>query len=341
MRGKSDGEGGALPRPVLGGKLALVLQDDLLGDGQAEARAARLGGDEELEDVEAGGEAGAGVPDHEPRAAVHEPAFNDDAASLGHRLDGVADEVEGHLLHAPGVEEELGKGRAHALDGQGHARELRFGTHEPDHLLDEAGQGGGLAIGLARSREEQEVADQGVEAFHLLANDAGQGSDLPRQGGFETAGLPLQARELEGDGVQGIAHLVGQAGREGPESGQLLPLHEPRLRVLQLAEGPPLGLAMATGLQSEGNLEGRGLEEQELAVVELLAGPVCRDVQDPSAAALELEGNARVGDGASPPSMRFGMRGHCVVLWATMFRPVAKTSWHRQGWRPSRATCST
>ena len=296
-QGQDDGEGRALSRPVQGGDLAPVLEDDLLGDGQAEPGALGLGGDEELEDVQPLRQPRPGVVHAEPRPAVHEAALHPYPPSLGHGLDRVSEQVEQDLLHASAIEAQGGKGLPDPARFEAHSPRPRLGGEKPHDLLREVGQGGFVVVWAVGPREKEEILDQGVQALDLRANDPRQRIDLARRGRAQGARLALQPGELEGDGVQRVSHLVREARGKGPEGGHLLALGGSRLGIPKLAKGLALGLAVSSGLDPQRDLVADRLQEAQLAVVE--ARPLARShVEHSPAPPLEAQGDAGMGDGS-------------------------------------------
>ncbi len=102
-----------LPRAelALGGDAAAVQLDDLLREREPEAGAARLAGDEELEEVRQllGRDAGPGVGDVDAQLSPSSARARADreAAAARHRLDGVRHQGQQHLLDLRVVELDL------------------------------------------------------------------------------------------------------------------------------------------------------------------------------------------------------------------------------------------
>ena len=265
-------------------------------------------------------------PSTRPHSTSH-PAFARDG------LEGVPEEVQDHLLEPRAVEGKERQGLAHGEHLQVHAGGLSFGSEEPRDILGEGEEGDRLVVGPHGPGEEEEIAHQGFQPLDLLADDPGQGGHFGGELRVEPPGLALHARELEADGVQGVAHLVGQARGEGPKGGHLLALHDVRLRVLQLLKGPTLRLAVAGRLDPEGDLVADRLEEEQRASSNRWPGRAAT-LRTPRLRPSSCRGMQAWATGAVRPSSRSGMRGHWVVLWASIRRPVSKTSWQRHGSRP-------
>src|SRR5512134_2272752 len=120
---KRDGEGAADARPALHVDLAPVILDDPMHESQAEAAAARLGGEERLEDLaEIGGrDALAGVVHAQNEATGEDRHRDPKLAALGHRLDRIEAQVPDglpELLPVDPPRERRGE-LAHGLQGPG------------------------------------------------------------------------------------------------------------------------------------------------------------------------------------------------------------------------------
>ena len=243
----------------LGRDLAAVLEDDLLGDRQPEARAAGLRRDEELEHVEPLRQAGPVVPDRHQGAPAHDAARNVDLAAAWHRLDGVPDEVDDDLLHLLGIQLQRRDRLSDGLTASAtrDARASGQSRRSTSSTIDvEARRRRLHPVG---PRELEEVADEAVEPPDLLPDHGEQLLDLGRERGLEPGDPAFEKRELERDRVERVPHLVGEPRRERADDRQLLALDDLRLGVLQLLIGAARLLVQPRVLEADGRLGREGL----------------------------------------------------------------------------------
>src|SRR5262249_36950029 len=122
---QGDGEGGAAAGAVaLGGDAAAVQLDELLDQGEADAEAAVLAAGGGVGLAEALGEGGQEVGIDTPAVVAHDQAGlrvgaverDLDPAPLEGELDGVGQQVPGHLLEARRISRHRGAGRVEAGD---------------------------------------------------------------------------------------------------------------------------------------------------------------------------------------------------------------------------------
>ena len=277
-----------------------MLEDDLLGDGKAEARALGLRGHEELEDVQPLGEAGTGVPDRDRGVAVHEAALHLGRASPGHGFDRVLDEVDDDLLDLLGVDAQVGNGPSDARPSQDDARGPGLGPQEAHDLVEERVDARGAVLDAVRPRELQEVADEVVEALDLLADDPQELLELSGEARLQRRHPALEDGELERYRVQGIPHLVGEAGGEGADHRHLLVLDDAGLRLVQVAIGPTRLLVEVRALDGDRRLRRERLRDVQL-VVRPGVGDALRDREKPERRAAGHEGQDERSRRVPPP----------------------------------------
>src|SRR5574342_644456 len=206
---------------------------DGLGHGQPEARAARLGREEGLEEpvADRGSDAGTAVAHrHLHLAAVLTHAHRDPAAAVG-GLGAVLDEIEENLPQAVGV----ALGRAGPLDAHRDRVEEPGLLQPADHVLAQLAEVhrlGGQRVGTG---QVEEALDDLPAAECLLLDD--------RQVLVEGAArlLPEEAGVAQDD-PQGVVDLVGHAGGQASDAGELLALHQ---TLLMLLEGLGHGVELA------------------------------------------------------------------------------------------------
>ena len=85
-----------------------------------------------------------------------------------------------------------------------------------------------------KSRKSPTRASRRRISLRMTPASSSSSLETPRSSRPDAA---LQDRELQGDGVERVAHLVGQARGEGPQDHHLLVLDQPLLRALQLVVG--------------------------------------------------------------------------------------------------------
>ncbi len=152
---------------LFGADGALVLLDDLGGDGEAEAGAALLGGEVWEEEALAHlvGEAGAGVGDGELDHAVVEQGGGDaelaEQARL-HGFGGVVDEVAEGALEGFGVGEDEREIGGEAADD---ADVLQAAGEEGEGVFDDGVEIGGAGAGGGELGESGELVYEGAHGF--------------------------------------------------------------------------------------------------------------------------------------------------------------------------------
>src|SRR5262245_13851362 len=228
------GEEKGAARPASGRRLDLdpsaVSRHDAPSDGEAEAGACGFARVEGLEDSAAllGGHAAASVGDVDGNLSLAEADRDAEAPRSAHGFDAVQGDVPHHLGDLIRVE---GERRHLGIDTHRELHVLRptgVVTDEGRHLIDDLADVAHEPLALAGAGEAQEVGEDAVEPPRLLLHHAqGVGPLLSREGFFH-------AEERGGidDGGQGIADLVGHAGRELTGRGQPLRLGEAGLEPL-------------------------------------------------------------------------------------------------------------
>src|SRR5262245_47116050 len=226
--GESDAERGAHGDAWLVGDRAAMLTHDAMADGETEAAAARLGGEEGREELclVGIGHAGAGVfdQDGEEPAARSGPA--DQEAGLYAGGDGeLAGAVEGFERVFHEVQEHLGQLGAIAVD-RGEAR-VEGGAQldrapagrlalERDHVVQDAVDVDRLELEARRDGQLAQLLHEPVEALHLADDDVGAVANLGiGNGAPDELRRPLDAAER-------IADLVGEPARHRAEGGETL-----------------------------------------------------------------------------------------------------------------------
>ncbi len=172
-------------------------------------------------------DAGPGVADlHLDRFRV-DRGRDRDGPAVPHRLGGVQEEVQEHLLHLaavhPGHE---GLGRVPALED-----DLPVGgvlVQDRQQVIEQRVQVGRDGVHRLRTREQQQVPHGPVQAVHLvddLAADLGSRVGLPVP--FEEDLAPAA------DAGERVADLVGEDRRHLPDRREHLPLHQAVLHLLE------------------------------------------------------------------------------------------------------------
>ncbi len=152
---------------------ALVLLDDLGGDGETEAGAALLGGEVGQEEALAHlvGEAGAGVGDGEFDHAVFEKAGTDAQLAeeaLLHGFGGVVDEVAEGALEGFGVGHDERKVGSHLADD---ADGLHAAGEEGQRVFDDGVEVGRLGPRGRKFGERGELVDERAHALDRRGDD--------------------------------------------------------------------------------------------------------------------------------------------------------------------------
>ena len=208
--------------------------DDAAGDGQAQARALLLGGEEGREDLDPvrGRDAGSIVAHadldlarwlaprpqgreqrrrHRALAAGDDP----DLALAAERLDCVAGQVEQHLAQPLGIGRHLGQlgaGPEDQLDALG-----QVGAGDLQAALDQAVDVGGLRVDAVRPGVVEELLQHAVEPIRLLDDDA---EELP----LLLVGRAIEVLRRALDRAERVADLVRQRGGHLAQTGHPLPL---------------------------------------------------------------------------------------------------------------------
>ena len=253
-----------------------MLLDDGVSLGQPEsgALADRLGGEERIEDP---------APDvlRDARAVVVElqgdhaqgvvvPASDDERpAAVGgeHRVLGVDDQVQQHLLHLVGVREDEGQSVGEGVEGRHVRHPLLVGPRgqRVAHDVVQVDEGAG---GVALPGEGQQVPHDAGRPLRLAENRLDPALRLRRR---RARGQPFGARQ---DGRQRVVQLVGDA-RDGLAQGRhLLRLHQlVRGVAAQGLEPPPLADVAHEGVEARrtgvaGGAQGGGDLDPHRAVVD-------------------------------------------------------------------------
>ena len=177
--------------------------DDAFGDQKPESGAFLLGCPVGLEE---GGELlglhpAAVVADGEEDVMVVRSERDVDLAAVGHRLECVLEKVEEDLFHLLGVERDVGERRGD-VERDDDSALLELGFQHRKAVLEGVGDRAGHQVRLAGTDGREEIADDSVQALELV------------EAGFDRLGVrrvALYELERKGDGVQGIADLVGDA----------------------------------------------------------------------------------------------------------------------------------
>src|SRR5438093_645932 len=219
-----------------------MLVDDAVRDGQAQARSLSdvLGGEERIEDppLEPRGDpvSRIGERDLHLRDADRTRDANRLAWRVRHRVAGVRQQVDEHLLQLDGVSDDHGLLLAQVdrdLDLAQPELLLHEGKRPPDHVP----QGNRLAADGGRPAERAQMRDDLGGLAHLLHGLAQLADDLPLVRHAELDEVDRVAHEQAGV-VEGVIELVGHAGGELAERRELPRLDELLLFVAQLLFAP-------------------------------------------------------------------------------------------------------
>ena len=214
--------------PRQAGDRAPLVVDERLGRHEPEAEARLLGGDEGLEQPLAHlvADASPRVADaHDDRVAVT-ARVDRERAALGHRLVGVADEVEQRALHLPRVDEQ--RREVGDVDRDGDRRRQR---ELSERRIDQIAHGDGGELRLPHPRIVEQIGDEVVGADHLGVEDG----ERPGQIGVgrDDADLMLDDEGRVADGRERAADLVREAPCELAQHREPLLPHEASLRDLE------------------------------------------------------------------------------------------------------------
>ena len=247
----------------------------------------------------AGGQAGLAGPG----------AQGDEPAARG-VVGRILDEVDQDLLDLLGVGLHGHFGRGLELEPD--ARGFQLGAEQMLHLLEQRPGGEGLDPGRRRPGELQDIPDDSLQALDFGVDDGEVvgGGSVARGGAFE-------AVEAQLDGGEGIAHLVGDAGGERAQRGQLFLLIEQGMAPGQfgLERGNPDHLDHAQSGYSQN--QGHPGREQDMKV-------------KPS------HGAPRIGDKPLESGLFGGaqFRGQSRDRRGVLLGPLGSGSWLRAGGRP-------
>ena len=205
-----------------------MLDGDALGDGQAEARALRLGGRIGLEEARRhpGGDAGAVVGDGDGNVRVAVRGGGDGdlrAGAVAHGVERVLDEVREHLDDLIAVGADGGQdARAALLKARaGRGRPLQL-NHVAYHLVD-------VDLLQARRREAREAGELGHDAgdaVHLVEHGARRLVEVVVEGRVVSRAQAPERLHRRADGRQRVLDLVRHAaghlapGRDARGGGQ-------------------------------------------------------------------------------------------------------------------------
>ena len=238
--GEKDGEGGSLADFAFDLDSAVVVFDDFLADGEAQAGAVgfvgaggAFGGEEGLEDFghELFGDAGAAVDDLDFDLVFDQRRLDGEGAAFAeHGLAGVDEEIEEDLLdlYAVGVDVEIGLN----LDAEGDAVFLRVAGQNDEGLFDDPLDGDGVKRGLPA----REAEHGGANFPGLLGADESLGEGFADEGHIGLVALGALKGELgiADDGGEEVVELVGDDGGDGADGRQSLRLHELMVELIEL-----------------------------------------------------------------------------------------------------------
>src|SRR5579885_1657393 len=218
-RGQGDGEQGPPLGTVLARQGAVVVADDALADAQPQARAGLLGAGEGAEEAagDGGVDPGARVRHRQanlPRRVL--PQDDAEAAAVRHGVQRVEEQVDQDAGELVAID--LGRHRAvRQSNVELHVLLLDARLHQVEGVADQLAEIAALAHGFRGPGEVEQRLDLALQADDLLVNDpqvlgGERAGRLGRQGGAD--------EEL--DARQGVADLVGHAGGQLADSGQLL-----------------------------------------------------------------------------------------------------------------------
>ncbi len=204
-----DGEGRPLAHFAGDFDAAAIALDDAMRDGEPEADSLAARGEKRIEDA-------LQILQRNSRSVVQKlrnhlivlrPQDDRQPSAIGHRLNGVKNEVEKRLPDLPGIPEDLRNGML--LECDIHLVLLRLTRGELDDLLDQAGRCEPVALGRRRLGEAQKILHHPVEAVHLFEQDAGE--FITPIGRIDSL---LENLSGTADRAERIADLVSHPGRE-------------------------------------------------------------------------------------------------------------------------------
>jgi hypothetical protein len=252
--GEEDGEGGAFADFAFDLDVAVVVFDDFLADGEAEACAVgfvaaggAFGGEEGLEDFwhQFFGDAGAVVDDLDFDLVFALGGFDGERAAFSeHGLAGVDEKIEEDLLYLDAVGEDIEIGLH--LEAQGDAVFLRIAGEDRQGFVDDVLDGDGGEGGLAAGEIEHGGAD--FPGLLRAGESLGEGFANQRHVGLVALGTGEGELGIADDGGEKIVEFVGDDGGDGADGrhalgfGELvMELIELFLRFVQLAQDGLLG----------------------------------------------------------------------------------------------------
>lgn len=223
-QGQRHGDAGAFADAASDIDLAAVFAHDAADNHETETGAHAAGGEEGLEEaIEVlGGDAFAGISETDAHFEVVESGFHRQGATVGHGLASVADEVVKSLLHLIAIQWHGGdvgaKGGLH-----GDVMLVEFRLQKAQGFQDQFSDHHRLQLRLSGADGGQKLADDEVEAFDFgerhveVLLQFGTGRPHFAQSAFEQL-------QVDGEGVEGVAELVGDAGGEHGEGADALAL---------------------------------------------------------------------------------------------------------------------
>src|SRR5215831_10414343 len=238
---QGEAEDGAAARAGLDPDPAAMRLDDGAADREPKSHALALGGDEGLEQVRGhfGRQARPGIGDADLRKVPGgggcdlEPAL---ARRLDHDFDGVANEVDQHLLDLNAVgEHQVGLGIE--PEGDGNAPLARAHQRQRAGVLDQPGQAFDPPVALAAGHELAQAADDMAGAHRLLGRAAQGLAQHRRRLVLHAVEQALAALEVVVDRRQRLVDLVGERRGHLAERGIARHVRDLRLQLLQPAFG--------------------------------------------------------------------------------------------------------
>src|SRR5262249_55014718 len=308
--GQLDGE----DRPsrfALAGETTTVLLHNAVGDGQPECGAFThlLRGEEGLEDARHDLRRNAGTVvlelDHDPAA----PAFDACASASANGVAlargedgmlGVKEEIEDPLLELVDVAFR-GRQVGRVVGNDADPRQAQSCRSESHRLLDDRRQIHWRALRLALTREEQETLDDLGHPLPLGHDQVDGSTQLRGQD------LALEELTVADDYGERVVELVGHAGHELADRGELARLYQLRLRLLELAHSP--GELVAEAAVLDGWRSRRGESGEAVEVLGDEAAILVTHVGDGESADGLATDEERIGDGGPHRLRALGVEG--------------------------------
>src|SRR5688572_2723846 len=239
---------------------SLVVADDALAHRQAQARALAvgLGGEERLEDVRRflGADTDAGVGDGHGEAgdAVRGAHFapHGEGAAAGHGVERVVEEVDEDLRELVAVADHVVE-LPDVVDVGDDACVGQARGHQVERALEHLADVHRTALGLAAAGEVQQPSQDARGAMGLLVD----GLQARAHGGV---GGPLATQPVGvgEDDHQRVVDLVGHAGGQLAEGGQLGGLRELRVSGLDVLDAPAQIVVEPGVAQRDAGVAGHG-----------------------------------------------------------------------------------